>query len=126
MDTHSLTDAAQLDDDAAFDDEFGAESELAASASSTEHGAVALPPPDPDPDPEVTTESRDSVDSDVELAANDEFEQEFADEFDDEFADEFGVDASPHITVRCPVAFKFLNHTPSMLLPHSSKPNISC
>ena len=121
-----MTDAAQLDDDAAFDDEFKAESELAASASSTEHGAVALPPPDADPDPEVTTESRDSVDSDVELAANDEFEQEFADEFDDEFADEFGVNASPHIMVRCPVAFNFLNHTPSMFLPHSSKPNIPC
>ena len=107
-DTHSSIDATQLDADAAFDDEFGAESELAASASSTEHGAVALPPPDPDPEGEVTAESRDSVDSDVELAANDEFEQEFADEFDDEFADEFGVDASPHIMVRCPVAFNVL------------------
>ena len=42
-----------------------------------------------------------SVDSDVELAANDEFEQEFASEFDDEFefADEFGVAPSTHNTV---------------------------
>ena len=122
MDAQSLIDTAQLDADAAFHDEFGDESELAAPASSTEQGTTTLPPFDP----EASVESHASVDSDVELAAGDDFEQDFADEFDDEFGDEFGVDASPHITVRSLVAFSFLCHKPSLFLPHSSNPNTSC
>ena len=86
-----------------------------------EHATAALPPTDS----EASAEPNVSVDSDVELAANDEFEQEFASEFDDEFAGEFGVAPSTHNTVSAllfPLPFRPFPRT----LPDTKSNDVCC